>query len=220
MLATNLRGELLNPDWIAGMKKHDYAGAGHMAEMVKNTFGWSVTRKSDVSDGVWNDVYDTYVLDRRNMGLKEWFERVNPHAIQEIAATMIEASRKGLWNADPSQVRTLTELYADSVVRDGLSSGLVSGGNEKLQNFVAEHLAAAPGKDALAKAMLAAIAKSAGQAAPEQGKVYGSALAAAPSPAPGSGTVSAAAKYWPLGLAAVIAVLFAIGYWRRSGAAR
>ncbi len=222
VLDSNLRSELLNPAWIAGMKKHDYAGAGHMAELVKNTFGWSVTRKSDVSDGAWKDIYQTYVQDKNKLGLKEWFERVNPHAIQEIAAAMLEASRKGYWNAAPTEIQTLAELYADSVARHGLSSGVISGGNEKLRDLVAQRLASAPGKEALAKAMLAAIAQSAGQTkAPDQGKVYGSALQAAPAPtAPAAGVMDSATKLWPYGMGVVVAVLFAFGFWRRSGAAR
>lgn len=222
VLDSNLRSELLNPTWIAGMKKHDYAGAGHMAELVKNTFGWSVTRHSDVSDGVWKDIYQTYVQDKNNLGLKEWFEQVNPHAIQEIAAAMLEASRKGYWNADPTEIQTLAELYADSVARHGLSSGVISGGNEKLRDLVAQRLASAPGKEALAKAMLAAIAQSAGQSkAPDQGKVYGSALQAAPGPAaPAAGVMDSATKLWPYGMGVVVAALFAFGYWRRSGAAK
>ncbi|HTE06024.1 MAG TPA: cobaltochelatase subunit CobN, partial [Planctomycetota bacterium] len=51
VLATNLRTELLNRAWIEGMKEHGYAGAGHMAELVKNTFGWDVVRDGAVSDG-------------------------------------------------------------------------------------------------------------------------------------------------------------------------
>jgi cobaltochelatase CobN len=134
---------------------------------------------------------------------------------------MLEASRKGYWNADPTEIQTLAELYADSVARHGLSSGVISGGNEKLRDLVAQRLATAPGKEALAKAMLAAIAKSTGETkAPDQGKVYGSALQAAPGPPPAPGVMNTATKLWPYGMGVVVAALFAFGYWRRSGAAK
>jgi hypothetical protein len=98
---------------------------------------------------------------------------------------------------------------------------VISGGNEKLRDLVAQRLASAPGKEALAKAMLTAIAQSAGQTkAPDQGKVYGSALQAAPGPAPAGGVMETATKLWPYGLGASVAALFAFGYWRRSGAAK
>jgi len=33
--------------------------------------------------------------------MREWFEKENPHALAEIAATLLEASRTGHWNASP-----------------------------------------------------------------------------------------------------------------------
>lgn len=113
VLATNFRTELLNRKWIKGMKENGYAGAGHIAELVKNTFGWSVTRPESVSQGTWNDIYETYIKDREKLDLKEFFEKVSPHALQEIAATMLESSRKGLWQATPEQIAELSQVYAN-----------------------------------------------------------------------------------------------------------
>ena len=223
VLDSNLRTELLNTDWIKGMKKHGYAGAGHVAELVKNTFGWSVTRKSDVSSGTWKEIYQTYVEDSRGLELKKWFEAENPHALQEIAATMLEASRKGYWNAEPAELQKVAELYAESVAKHGLSSGLVSGGNRKLRDLVVRQLAKAPGKEGLAKAMLAAVAKSegGGKAGGAPDKVYGNALQqqppAAKPPAP-TATQPSATRQWTAWLALVLAALFLIGFIRRNGA--
>ncbi|MFH2002943.1 MAG: cobaltochelatase subunit CobN, partial [Planctomycetota bacterium] len=132
VLAGNLRSELLNHHWISGMMAHDYAGAGHMAELVKNTFGWDVTRSSSVSEGVWNNIYETYVKDKYDMDLHAWFDRVNPHALQEIAATLIEATRKVCWHPEAEVLEVICRVYAQSVVEHGPSSGLISGGNDKL----------------------------------------------------------------------------------------
>lgn len=136
VLDLNLRTELLNRKWIEGMKAHDYAGAGHMAELVKNTFGWSVTRPEAVTQDTWREIYEVYVKDRNQLGLREWFDKVSPHALQEIAATMLEAHRKGIWRASKEQIEELSRLYADSVVRHGESAGLVSGGNSRLLDHV------------------------------------------------------------------------------------
>jgi cobaltochelatase CobN len=223
VLDTNLRTELLNPAWIAGMKRHGYAGAGHMAEIVKNTFGWSVTRKGDVRDSTWREIYQVYVQEKNNPGLRQWFEQANPHALQKIAAAMLEADRKGYWKAEPGEVQALAELYADSVARHGLSSGLISGGNEKLQRMVTDRLLAAPGKEALAKAMTAAIARSVGAAQPADAaaKVYGAALQPEPKSRPATGaSARQVLDYWPLGIGAGAGLLFLIGYLRRRGAAR
>jgi cobaltochelatase CobN len=136
VLSTNLESELLSRDWILQMKEHGYAGAGHTAELVKNTFGWSVTRQSSVSGAEWNDIYHVYVDDKFQLGVRSWMENDNPHAMEEIAATMLEASRKQYWKATPQQVGTLASLYASLVVKHGDSGGLVSGGNSGLENYV------------------------------------------------------------------------------------
>ncbi|WP_404854573.1 cobaltochelatase subunit CobN, partial [Escherichia coli] len=44
-------------------------------------------------------MHDTFVMDRRELGLAEWFETHNPTAQTQIIARMAEAIRKGYWNA-------------------------------------------------------------------------------------------------------------------------
>src|SRR5258708_37238870 len=95
VLSTTFKTELLNPNWIKGMKEHGYAGAGHAAELVKNTFGWSVTRGGSVSNSRWNEIYSVYVEDTLNLGVREWLENVNPHALQAMTAKMQEATHHG-----------------------------------------------------------------------------------------------------------------------------
>jgi len=140
VLAANMQTELLNKKWNEGMKEHGYAGAGHLSELVKNTFGWSVTRENSVSTASWNEIYAVYVQDKYNLGLGKWMDKENPHALQEIAATMIEAARKGRWDAPAAAVAALSKLYAESVVAHGDSGGLVSGGNKRLEDFVSAKL--------------------------------------------------------------------------------
>ncbi|MDD5349643.1 MAG: cobaltochelatase subunit CobN, partial [Chthoniobacteraceae bacterium] len=180
VLDTNLRSELLNKKWIEGLKAHGYAGAGHISELVKNTFGWSVTRRESVSQETWNEIYQVYVKDSYQLGLSEWFEKASPHAIQEISATLLEASRKGLWNASAEQVETLSRLYADSVARHGESGGLVSGGNTRLADYAAQalHTSGKAGDTQLAQTMKTMIEKS--TAAAQADKVAGRKLEAAP----------------------------------------
>lgn len=180
VLAANLRSELLNRAWLQGMKSHDYAGAGHVTEMVKNTFGWSVTRRESVSQETWNEVYDVLVKDSLQLGLPEWFEKVSPHAMQEISATLLEAARKDLWKASPEQIDTLARLYASSVKSHGDSGGLVSGGNARLADYVGARLDA-PGNveaAALAGAMRQSLQESAAQSPGSVEKVSGPQLRA------------------------------------------
>jgi cobaltochelatase CobN len=232
VLATSYRTELLNEKWIAGMKEHGYAGAGHAAELVKNTFGWSVTRDGAVTDATWNDIYSVYVEDKYNLGVRAWMEKDNPHAFQEMAATMIEAARKGYWAADAATVKSLAGAYRDSVARHGDSNGLVSGGNRRLDTFVSQQTGTparfsgtAPGQrpasaSGAARASQAAAAPDAGQsAASKAGEIVGRVMAPVTQAVRARGPVVAAVA----GVAGVIAaglalILFAAGFVKRQGA--
>jgi cobaltochelatase CobN len=231
VLATNLHSELLNPKWIQGLQQHDYAGAGHISELVKNTFGWSVTRPESVSQQAWGEIYDVYIKDSDHLGLSDWFERVSPHALQEIAATMLEASRKGIWNASPEQVATLSRLYAASVAKHGDSGGLVSGGNTRLTDYITGALtsAHAPGDQQLAQAMKTSEQKTAATSAGD--KVTGQKLDQvsptpqpsqqptpqthpAPNPVPLIQTILS----WQVLSLGIIGLLVIFGFFRKSGA--
>jgi len=167
VLATTLQAELLNRKWVEGMKQHGYAGAGHAAELVKNTFGWSVTRPGSIADVTWSEIQSVYIDDKYKLGLRDWFEKENPHALAELAATLLEAGRTGHWNANPQALRELSRLYGELAAKYGESGGLVSGGNTKLQEFITRQLTA-PGDAAgaaLAAKFSAAIEQAAGAAA-------------------------------------------------------
>jgi cobaltochelatase CobN len=242
VLAANFQAELLNRKWIEGMKSHDYAGAGHMAELVKNTFGWSVTRPESVSQKTWNDIHAVYVEDRFNLGLNEWFEKVSPHAQQEVMATLLEAARKELWKATPQQLEKLARRYAESVQKHGESGGLVGGGNARLVNFTGEALTTStiPGGRELAANLKQAFDKASAAAA--QHKVTGPKLEAqiparteatqpevAPTAPSQTGNAQAQAapamppapwwRSWPAAAVAMFCALLLFGFFRRTGSA-
>ncbi len=138
------------------MMEHEYAGAGQMAEPVKNTFGWSVTPASAVGHGVWEDIFEAYVQDRYALGLEAFFEKHNPHARQEVLASLLEAARKDYWDPTDAQREAIARAYAESVARHGPSAGLVSGGNDALDDTVRRQLDA-PGDEPLAARFNAAV---------------------------------------------------------------
>ncbi|QJW99044.1 cobaltochelatase subunit CobN [Frigoriglobus tundricola] len=164
VLATEAHVTMLNPKWLKGMMENSYSGAGMMAEVVRNTSGWEATRKGAVSQDLWNEIHAVYAKDKHGLQLREWMDKVNPHARQEILATLIEANRKGDWKADAATVRDLAKEYAASVAKHGDSAGLATGGNVKLQTEVVARLNA-PGDEGLAAAYKTAIAKSTSAAA-------------------------------------------------------
>jgi hypothetical protein len=62
-----------------------------------------------VRDDQWQEFMDVYVRDKHRLGLKDWFEQHNPHALAQSIERMLEAARLEQWDADP---RSVAELKA------------------------------------------------------------------------------------------------------------
>ncbi len=118
-LRREYRVRLFNRKWLEGMMKEGYAGADHMRFLVSNSFGWEVMRPGSVGDDNWNEMKNVLVDDKLNLGLKEWFDKNNPYAIQDAMVVMLEAARKGYWQADESVLKDLAKKYAENVSRNG-----------------------------------------------------------------------------------------------------
>lgn len=104
-----IRVKILNPDWIEGMKRHGYKGAGDMAKRITHVYGWEATT-GEVADWVFADLAQTYVLDQK---LREWFAANNPWALEEINRRLLEAAERGLWEADREILEELKETYME-----------------------------------------------------------------------------------------------------------
>lgn len=155
------RVRLFNKKFIEGMMKEGYAGADQLAVHVSNVLGWQIFRPEAVDDGIWNEIVETYVRDRHQLGLRAFFAAENPHAFQALTATMLEAARKGYWRADPETLAEVARAYAESVVAHGPNGALQDGPNTKLTAIVAETLqaAAAPGDAELAEQVVQKMAE-------------------------------------------------------------
>jgi cobaltochelatase CobN len=145
----DLRARLTNPRWIRGMMQEGYAGGNAVAKTIDNLMGWEITRETSVADHDWNELVDVYVRDQGQLGVRAWLEGSNPHALQKVAVTLLETSRKGFWQADPGTREELARVYAESVVRHGPVEGIRAGGNEKLRAYV-DGILAAPARPELA----------------------------------------------------------------------
>jgi len=104
-----VRGKLLNPKWIEGMKRHGYRGAGDISKRIGRVYGWEAAT-GDVDDKIFDDITETFIADKEN---REFFEKHNPWALEEAARRLIEAEARGLWNADPEMLNTLRDTYLD-----------------------------------------------------------------------------------------------------------
>lgn len=104
-----VRTKLLNPRWIEGMKRHGYKGAGDISSRVGRVYGWEATTQ-EVDDWIFDDIAKTFMLDKEN---REFFEKNNPWALEEIGRRLLEAESRGLWAADTEVLESLKERYLE-----------------------------------------------------------------------------------------------------------
>lgn len=104
-----VRTKLLNPKWIEGMKRHGYKGAGDISMRVGRVYGWEATT-GEVDDWIFDNVAKTFVLNKEN---RQFFEKNNPWALEEIGRRLLEAEGRGLWQADPEVLEQLKERYLE-----------------------------------------------------------------------------------------------------------
>lgn len=110
-LAGELRSRYLNPQWIGAMQQEGYAGTLELLNIVNNLWGWQAADNAMVRADQWQAVHDTYVQDSRQLGLSQWFEEHNPTAQAQLIERMVEAIRKGHWDASEQTRRELVERW-------------------------------------------------------------------------------------------------------------
>jgi cobaltochelatase CobN len=108
------RARVVNPRWMAAMRRHGYKGAFEMAATVDYLFGYDATA-GVVEDWMYTSLAREYVFDAEN---RAFFEKSNPWALRGITERLIEAADRGLW-AEPDDAvldelkRTYLELEGD-----------------------------------------------------------------------------------------------------------
>ena len=139
-IAVETRATILNPDFIKERMKGDATTAQMFGEIFRNIFGWSATRPEALNDKIYDDLYDVYVEDIHGLGVKDYFDRVNPAALQEMTATMMESARKGFWNPSDKQLSAIARLHADVTAEHGAPCTEFVCGNKKLQEYISSRL--------------------------------------------------------------------------------
>ena len=135
-IGRELRSRYLNPEWIKGMKKENYAGAREMEDFVENMWGWQTTTPFAVDAAKWEQVYEVYIKDKYDLDLKDFFNKNNPWAYQSISARMLEADRKKYWKAPEGMKKKLAKTYALNVIEKGVACCEHTCNNPMLQQFV------------------------------------------------------------------------------------
>ena len=103
------RAKILNPKWIEGMKEHGYKGASEISKRVGRLYGWQATAKT-VDHSIFDDVARTFLMDEEN---RQFFQKQNPWAMEEIGRRLIEAMERGLWDPSPDVKEALRRLYLE-----------------------------------------------------------------------------------------------------------
>ncbi|GAY10444.1 cobaltochelatase subunit CobN [Pseudonocardia sp. N23] len=105
------RARVVNPRWIAAMRRHGYKGAFEMAATVDYLFGYDATT-GVVADWMYEKLTAEYVLDPDN---RAFLTESNPWALHGMAERLLEAVDRGLWEApDPSTLAALRTAYLES----------------------------------------------------------------------------------------------------------
>ncbi|KXK60000.1 cobalamin biosynthesis protein CobN [Micromonospora rosaria] len=104
------RARVVNPRWLAAMRRHGYKGAFEMAATVDYLFGYDATA-GVVTDWMYGQLAESYVLDPENQA---FLRRSNPWALRGIVERLTEAADRGLWaKPDPDLMDALRQAYLE-----------------------------------------------------------------------------------------------------------
>ncbi|MGX6603069.1 cobaltochelatase subunit CobN [Micromonosporaceae bacterium Da 78-11] len=102
------RARVVNPRWIAAMRRHGYKGAFELAATVDYLFGYDATA-GVVADWMYEQLAASYVLDPEN---QKFMNQSNPWALHSITERLLEAADRKLWAAPaPETLTALQEIY-------------------------------------------------------------------------------------------------------------
>ena len=108
-----VRTRLLHPKYIEGMKAHGYQGASELSKRIGRVYGFGVTTEK-VDDWIFDEIAETFLLDPL---MKDWFEKVNPWAMEEIGRRLLEAESRGVWKPAPELAERIRDAYLETEAR-------------------------------------------------------------------------------------------------------
>ncbi|WP_213007567.1 cobaltochelatase subunit CobN [Paractinoplanes toevensis] len=102
------RARVVNPRWIAAMRRHGYKGAFELAATVDYLFGFDATA-GVVTDWMYEQLAASYVLDPEN---QKFMQDSNPWALHGITERLLEAADRKLWESpSPETLSALQEVF-------------------------------------------------------------------------------------------------------------
>lgn len=139
-ISVEVRTSLLNPTYIKERMKGDEGTAQMFGEMFRNIFGWNATRPEALDKELYNDLYRLYIADEQQLGVRDYFQRVNPAAYQAMTSVMLESARKGYWKPQAEQLKSVAKLHAEITKESGAACTDFVCNNDKLQEYISKQL--------------------------------------------------------------------------------
>jgi cobaltochelatase CobN len=105
------RARVVNPRWIAAMRRHGYKGAFELAATVDYLFGYDATT-GVVADWMYEKLAESYVFDPETT---KFLQESNPWARHGITERLLEAADRGMWeHPEEDTLAALRQAYLDT----------------------------------------------------------------------------------------------------------
>ncbi|MBP0599433.1 cobaltochelatase subunit CobN [Herbaspirillum sp. LeCh32-8] len=105
------RSRVVNPKWLASIRRHGYKGGLELTATVDYLFGYDATAQV-LDDWMYQQVAESYGFDP---AMREFLEQANPWAQNAIAERLLEAAGRGMWEKpDEQTLEQLRQLYLHS----------------------------------------------------------------------------------------------------------
>jgi cobaltochelatase CobN len=104
-----IRSRVLNPKWINAMQTHGYKGAFEMAASVDYLFAYDATTHL-IDDYQYKKVAQALIFDKDNQA---FLQEHNAAALEEMAERLLEATQRGMWQADDEDKLALQDLVLE-----------------------------------------------------------------------------------------------------------
>jgi cobaltochelatase CobN len=105
------RSRVVNPRWMAAMRRHGYKGAFEMAATVDYLFGYDATA-GVMADWMYEQLSAQYVLDPDN---RKFLGESNPWALHGMSERLLEAAGRGMWrDPDPATISGLRQALLET----------------------------------------------------------------------------------------------------------
>lgn len=141
-LQVELRARNLNPQWLAPLMEHGYAGARTMgSDFLDNLWGWQITSPQVLRSSVWDEINEVYFQDRHGLGLDDFLaEGHNVHVKTHMQAIALLAAKRGFWQADVFTREALARDFAGNIIDHGLPGSGHTRPDHPLMDWVADQL--------------------------------------------------------------------------------